>query len=151
MRKVLLFAVAVAAIMVPAALADAPAQSPAAYCKANPSLIGDGKTYKNFGACVSAQNAKEDANSTNAAKTCKAERASIGVAAFQAKYGTNKNKKTPFGRCVSKIANAKTAEQQAAQANAAARCRLPENAANIGAGKIWRNFGACVKAQSKTS
>jgi dihydroxyacetone kinase len=151
MRKALLVAVAIAAIIVPAALADAPAQSPAAYCKANPSLIGDGKTYKNFGACVAAQAAKQEANTTNAAKTCKAERASIGDDAFATKYGTNKNKKNAFGRCVSKIANAKTASQQSVEANAAAKCRTAENAAKIGPGKTWRNFGACVKAQTKTS
>src|SRR5436190_24178471 len=133
MRKALLFAAAVVAIMVSAALADAPAKSPSAYCKANPSLIGDGKTYKNFGACVAAQNAKADANNTNAAKACKAERASLGDAAFAAKYGTNKNKKNAFGKCVSKLASAKTSEQQQAEANGAAKCRLPENAANIGA------------------
>ena len=56
-----------------------------------------------------------------------------------------------FGKCVSKIASAKTGAQQTAEVNAAKKCRTAENAAKIGAGKTWRNFGACVKAQSKTS
>jgi hypothetical protein len=43
-----------------------------------------------------AQNADE-----NAAKLCKAERASMGVEAFQKKYGTNHNLRNAFGKCVS--------------------------------------------------
>ena len=37
----------------------------------------------------------------NAAEICKAERASMGVEAFQKKYGTNKNLRNAFGKCVS--------------------------------------------------
>jgi opacity protein-like surface antigen len=149
MKKAILLAVAVAAIMVPAAFAAAPAQNPTDYCNANPALIGAGKLYKKLGACVTAQSDKQEANTTNAAKTCKAERA-LGVDAFTAKYGTNKSKSNAFGKCVSKIASAKTSEQQAAEVSAAKKCRTAENAAKIGAGKTWRNFGACVKAQTKS-
>jgi hypothetical protein len=35
--------------------------------------------------------------------------------------------------------------------SAAKKCRTAENAAKTGAGKTWRNFGACVKALGKTS
>jgi len=38
----------------------------------------------------------------NAAKYCKAVRETKGVDAFAALYGTNKNKKNAFGKCVSK-------------------------------------------------
>src|SRR4051794_4819507 len=155
MKKVLLFAVAVVAIMVPAALAAAPAQNPTEFCKANPGLIGTGAgtLYKNFGACVKAQGDKQEANTTNAAKTCKAERTALGVDAFAGKYGANKNKSNAFGKCVSKIASAKTSAQQSAEVNAARTCRTAENAAKIGTGvdKTWRNFGACVRAQPKSS
>ena len=154
MKKLLLLVVAVAAIMVPAALATPPAQNPADYCKGHADLVGTGtgKLYASYGACVAAQNAKADANTTNAAKTCKTERAA-GPDAFVAKYGTNKNKSNAFGKCVSKIASAKTGAEQGAEVNAAKKCRTAENAAKIGtaAGKTWRNFGACVKAQSKSS
>ena len=75
----------------------------------------------------------------------------MGDDAFAAKYGTNKNKSNAAGKCVSKIASAKTAEQQAAELSAAKKCRTAENAAKTGAGKTWRNFGACVKALGKTS
>ena len=37
----------------------------------------------------------------SAAKACKAERASLGVEAFNKKYGTNHNLKNAFGKCVS--------------------------------------------------
>jgi hypothetical protein len=151
MKKILFAAIVIGLLVPAAAFAAAPAQNPTDFCKANPGLIGAGKLYANFGACVTAQGDKQEANTTNAAKTCKAERASIGVDAFAAKYGTNKNKMNAFGKCVSKLANAKTGAQQTAEVNAAKKCRTAENAAKIGAGKTWRNFGACVKAQSKTS
>jgi hypothetical protein len=37
----------------------------------------------------------------NAAQQCKAERRTLGEAAFKAKYGTNANKSNAFGKCVS--------------------------------------------------
>ncbi len=74
---------------------------------------GTNKNGKNaFGKCVS-QKAKALAQTReqnqqqaeiNAAKQCKAERASIGAAAFAQKYGTNHNKRNAFGKCVSKLA-----------------------------------------------
>jgi curli biogenesis system outer membrane secretion channel CsgG len=48
------------------------------------------------------------ANYKNAAKYCKAVRDVKGVEAFQTAYGTNKNKKNAFGKCVSQ----KAREQQ---------------------------------------
>ena len=50
----------------------------------------------------------------NAAKQCKAER-KTDAAGFAEKYGTNKNKKNAFGKCVSQNANGAAgqyAEQQ---------------------------------------
>jgi hypothetical protein len=151
MKKAILMTLAVAALMVPAALAAAPAQGPTDYCKANPGLIGAGKVYASFGACVTAQAGEQKTNTVNAARTCKAEQLSMGNDAFAAKYGTNKSKSNVVGKCVSKIAAAKTAEQQAAEMSAAKKCRTAENAAKTGAGKTWHNFGACVKALGKTS
>lgn len=37
----------------------------------------------------------------NAAQECRAERTALGVDAFREKYGTNKNKRNAFGKCVS--------------------------------------------------
>jgi hypothetical protein len=70
---------------------------------------GTGKNHKNaFGKCVSqhakANKAAEDKTDTNdvkAAESCKSEQ-SEDKDAFTQKYGTNKNKKNAFGKCVSK-------------------------------------------------
>ncbi len=76
---------------------------------------GSGKKGKNaFGKCVS-QTAKANkaaadksdaraiAKRKSAAKTCAAERKD-DPAAFRAKYGTNRNKRNAFGKCVSATA-----------------------------------------------
>jgi hypothetical protein len=54
------------------------------------------------------ENEAEEKAEDNAAKKCKAERASIGVEAFKNSYGTNHNKANAFGKCVSKLAKAQT-------------------------------------------
>jgi hypothetical protein len=64
---------------------------PAAYGAATPS----NQTPKPATASQ-AQNADK-----SAAKTCKAERQSMGVEAFAKKYGTNHNLRNAFGKCVS--------------------------------------------------
>jgi Ni/Co efflux regulator RcnB len=75
-----------------------------------------------FGKCVSGMakkleaQAAEDQNEAdtqaekNAAKACKAERGDTAqsIAVFKEKYGTNKNKANAFGKCVSKLAKAKS-------------------------------------------
>jgi hypothetical protein len=43
---------------------------------------------------------------TKAAKACKAERTTLGDAAFKANHGTNADKSNAFGKCVSKLAKA---------------------------------------------
>jgi hypothetical protein len=75
---------------------------------------GTGKHGANaHGKCVS-QKAKSETAETvddevdadvSAAKACKTER-KTDPAAFRAKYGTNKNKRNAFGKCVSKQAKA---------------------------------------------
>jgi hypothetical protein len=64
---------------------------------------GKGAGKNAFGKCVSQKAAEADVEhqttTLNAAKTCKAERASLGATAFTDKYGTTKN---AFGKCVSK-------------------------------------------------
>jgi hypothetical protein len=71
---------------------------------------GTNENGKNaYGKCVSAKAREAAAQETqarvNAAKTCKAER-TADAAAFTTKYGTNKNGKNAFGKCVSKQAKA---------------------------------------------
>ena len=82
----------------------------------------DGKTFAQFYGvgkkgvnalqrCIQAKQAAARAAArlatVKAAKACRAERA-LGAAAFTAKYGTNADKSNAFGRCVSKLAAAKT-------------------------------------------
>ena len=168
MKKAIVVVLALAAVLVPAALATAPAQDPADYCKAHPELIGQGKLYKNMGQCVAKQTAQSDQNTVNAAKTCKAQKSDANFAAnhggktFAQFYGTNgdkgngkgaaNGKGNAFGKCVSGMASGKTAQQQTAQVNAAKKCRTAPLKDQIGtAPKTYRNFGACVAAQTKTS
>ena len=65
------------------------------------------KKTNGFGKCVSgkakAQSDEQVEAKVNAAKTCKDERAQ-DPAAFKEKWGTNKNKKNAFGKCVSATA-----------------------------------------------
>jgi len=51
-----------------------------------------------------AANAQQQQNIINAARTCRAERTSMGADAFRNKYGTNRNKRNAFGKCVSQHA-----------------------------------------------
>jgi hypothetical protein len=46
---------------------------------------------------------------TNAARECRSERGTTAATreAFRAKYGTNRNKRNAFGKCVSKLARSK--------------------------------------------
>lgn len=81
-----------------------------------PNTNGKSNNGKAMGACVSATaNASAVAKQTaelNAAKKCKAERADANFATghggktFAQYYGTNKNLKNAFGKCVSKLAKA---------------------------------------------
>lgn len=162
MKKTILMMLALATIIVPAALATTPAQAPSTYCKANTGLIGAGKTYKTMGDCVSKQAALAAANRTNAAKTCKAEMADATFASthdnktFDQFYGSTvdngkgKGNSNAYGNCVSQKSSGKTAQQQAAQLNAAKKCRNAPLKDQIGAApKTYRNFGGCVAAQTK--
>lgn len=74
---------------------------------------GTGRKLRNaFGKCVSSKARaaadEQHQNTVNAARECKAERARIGVAPFRQKYGRNARDGNAFGKCVSKLAKAKT-------------------------------------------
>jgi hypothetical protein len=87
----------------------------------------------------------------NAAKYCKAVRAAKGVEAFQTQYGTNKNKKNAYGKCVSQTAKAKAAKREdaedtAAESKANAECKKQQAADAAKFAQDYKNFGQCVKA-----
>jgi hypothetical protein len=110
--------------------------------QANPQFAGDhgGKTFaqyygtgkngKNaFGNCVSAtakaaSQAEQQARS-NPAQTCRSVRTSLGVQAFDQKYGTKPtNYKNAFGRCVAQAAHA----QAQSEFRASSACSTEQNA-----------------------
>ena len=84
----------------------------------------------------------------NAAKYCKAVRESKGVDAFQTQYGTNKNKKNAFGKCVSSTAKAKAEKREdSAETNAAtAECKKQQAADAAKFAQDYKNLGQCVKS-----
>jgi hypothetical protein len=136
--------------------------------------------YHSFSRCVR-QNATEEAAETraalrNAAKECKAERSDPNFAAnhdgksFQEFYGTNKNGKNAYGKCVSGKAKAQkeaedAADQQEVTAfkNSAKECQAEQADPNFAAGhggktfdefygtnKNHKNaFGKCVSGKSQ--
>ena len=125
-------------------------------------------TSKNaFGKCVSkrsrAEESQRETSGQNAAKACKAERAA-GAAAFAQKYGTNKNGKNAYGKCVSAKAKEGKAKSDAKDAqkikqvkSAAKSCAADRKSmgADAFANKYGTNesksnaFGKCVSSQAK--
>jgi hypothetical protein len=103
-----------------------------------------------------AQNAED-----TAAAQCKAERQRIGVQAFKATYGTNKNKANAFGKCVSAKSKdkaedgAEDANEDAGAAAKACRAERASTGAEAFARKYGTNhnlknaFGKCVSSKSK--
>ena len=187
MKKLLVACALSAAAIAPAtaAAADpAPAdfKNAAKYCKALKAASGSSfasmfGTKKNaYGKCVSSTARKAAAEDekqakdakVNAAKECKAERDDAGFAAahggktFEQFYGTNKNGKNAYGKCVSTKAKAKHAEadkEDATEAddrvNAAKTCKAakkddPEQFEED-YGSRRNAFGKCVSATAKAN
>jgi hypothetical protein len=97
---------------------------------------------------------------TNAANECRAERGTTAATreAFRVKYGTNKNGKNAFGKCVSRRSKDEQQEQASASGNAAKACKaeraLDEQAflQKYGPNKNGKNaFGKCVSQKAKES
>jgi hypothetical protein len=118
---------------------------------------GTNKNKSNaFGKCVS-QHAKqlqreEQQATANVPQSCRSLRDQMGVKIFRLTYGTNKNRRNAFGKCVSKQANQQTNNQS----NAAQTCKS-EQAADEKAfeDKYGTNanksnaFGMCVSQHAK--
>ena len=100
------------------------------------------------------------ADRSNASQTCRTERGTTSATreAFAQKYGTNKNKKNAFGKCVSKQAAAVQKAGEQARGDAPAACRTeqgttPETQAafadKYGTNKNKKNaFGKCVSQKA---
>ena len=141
MRRAFIAVAALAMFAVPATAVAKPTKTDrtnaAKECKAeraeDPAAFrtkyGTNKNGNNaYGKCVSKkakankaeadqQEAQQDQQRVNAAKQCKAERSDANFAAghdgksFSDFYGTNKNKKNAFGKCVSKKAQEQNEQQ----------------------------------------
>src|SRR5689334_7076101 len=64
----------------------------------------------------------------SASKQCRTERSAMGVELFRQTYGTNKNKRNAFGKCVSKRAHATSDAAATARQNASKECTAEESA-----------------------
>lgn len=164
MRKIVLLLVGTAVLCVPAVSAAAtptPAQLAAQTCKsirARETRATFKLAYHSFAGCLKAQKSDSKQDVTNAAKTCKTERATDPVA-FKAKYGTNGSNTNgaganAFGKCVSTIARQNAHSDASNEVAAAKTCKalkadLPTFQAAYGTGK--NAFGRCVAQQSKAS
>ena len=132
--KRLIVLIALLALAVPAAFAAPPA--------------GKGKPDKS---------ATSSSESSNPAKACKAERASLGVEAFSAKYGKNHNLKNAFGKCVSGNSKTQTEEAQEDTLNAAKQCKAERTSLGVAAfntkygtnHNLKNAFGKCVSSKAK--
>jgi len=125
-----------------------------------------------FGKCVSATSRDEVKQRENAqangSQACRTERGSTAEtkAAFDQKYGTNKNKHNAFGKCVSQAAKAakaeadakdqdeatdrKSAAKQCAQERGTTSASKDAFAAKYGTNANRRNaFGKCVSKLAK--
>ena len=102
-------------------------------------------------ACVAKRDGGAATDVKNAAKACKAERAA-DAAAFASKWGTNKNDRNAYGKCVSATARGAVEQDTDARVNAARTCRKlrteQKTAFEQTYGTKANAFGRCV---SKTA
>ena len=154
---------------------DAPAHSPAKNaaktCKALRTAMGaelfkttfgTNKSKSNaFGKCVSKQAKVEAAADSKSKNACKTEQDDPNFAAghdgktFAQFYGTNKNGKNAYGKCVS--AKAKQANQTETQnkVNAAKSCKADRKADSAAFAAKWctgkNAYGKCVSATARAN
>lgn len=170
MKRILPFIIVVLAVTA-SAVADeggGKGKSPGQICKSELATLGaanfkslyapGGSGTNAMGKCVSKHARAAAANSTNAAKACKAEvaipeadlRAAHGGESFAELYGKNKNDRNAYAKCVSSKASTANARQEAATMKAAKACRArgrPRAAFTKYGGKTASAFGKCVSSQ----
>jgi hypothetical protein len=158
-------------LAVPAALAAGGSQTSAqAQCTKLQATMGAqafGQAYKSFGACVSKLAPVDQGNAASAQSSCDAQQADPNFAAghggksFDQFYGTGKDGKNAFGRCVSASVKASEAAENAATPNPAQSCRASRTLMGSAAfGQLYGTnanksnaFGKCVSktAQAQTT
>jgi hypothetical protein len=176
MRKAVSLLAAGACLALPAVVladsSDDTTASPAQACKqlrtgmgttAFKAAYGTNANRSNaFGKCVSKQIRAQQSDRISAAKQCKAEHGDASFAAghggktFAEVYGTNKNGRNAFGRCVSKKAGQTQEDRVDATVNAARTCKAERRslgsdafAEKYAASKGRSAFGRCVSTTAK--
>src|SRR5215208_3350577 len=81
-----------------------------------------------------------DPTTPSASKQCRTERSAMGLILFRMTYGTNKNKRNAFGKCVSKRTHATTEAAKEAKQNASKDCTAKHGA---------NAHGKCVSQKAK--
>ena len=117
------------------------------------------KTYapksasKAMKACIAKGEPAAEEEAKNAAKACKAER-DADEEAFVKEYGTNKNGKNAYGKCVSATASEKTQDEAEDRSDAAKTCKaLKKDGAETFEGTYGKGrkaFGKCVSATARS-
>jgi hypothetical protein len=168
MRKQLIVAGLAAALLVPAGAEAKPSradrQNASKQCRAERGTssatreafaqkYGTNESKSNaFGKCVSQKTREEHrerhAAARSASRECRAERSELGRQAFAEKYGTNRNKRNAFGKCVSGKAraakremDAEDREDRAAQRNAARQCAEERGTTSASRGAFAQKYG----------
>ena len=100
--------------------------------------------------------AEPSADTPSAEQQCRTERSAMGVQVFRQTYGTNRNRRNAFGKCVSKRERATDDAAAEARDNASRDCKAEEAldpaafAQKYGTGKNKRNaHGKCVSQHAK--
>lgn len=114
---------------------------------------------------VAAAQTPDNEDRRNAARECRAERAAMGAENFANTYGTNRNRRNAFGKCVSRRARDEAREGAQARRNASRDCRAERDDPNFaaahggqtfeqfyGTGPRGRNaFGKCVSQKARAN
>jgi hypothetical protein len=89
----------------------------------------------------------------NAARECRALKKAMGTENFRETFGTNKNNRNAFGKCVSRKSREEARERRAAKRDAAKDCKAEQDDPNFAAshdGKSFNEFyGTNTKSQGK--
>ena len=171
MKKTLCTAGALVALVLPAsalAAGETPSAKQAAQtaCKEERAQMGKATFRATWGTqnknrtnahrnCVRSRSAEVTAAVAEAKYDCRAER-DADPAAFAAKYGTNRNDRNAYGKCVSSHASDSTDETTEDRVNAAKACKSERDADAAAFKEFYGTnenksnaFGKCVSAKAK--
>jgi hypothetical protein len=86
----------------------------------------------------------------NAARECRALKKAMGTENFRNEFGTNKNKRNAFGKCVSRKSREEARERRAAKRNAAKDCKAEQDDPNFAASHDGKSFDEFYATNTKS-